>query len=96
MQPESQALDIRRSCNGSTSKARDPAGAAAAPVRHRRGAATGHKAPGGILIGDAVAYDQMSRPLAGSLYAHSRTRRLTASRLAAGSAALRRVLPCTR
>jgi ubiquinone/menaquinone biosynthesis C-methylase UbiE len=48
-------------------------GAAAAPaaavVRHCRGAGTGHKAPGGILIGDAVAYDQMSRLLAGSLYA---------------------------
>jgi len=44
------------------------AAAAAAAVRHRRGAATGHKAPGGILIGDAAAYDQVSRLLAGSLY----------------------------
>jgi ubiquinone/menaquinone biosynthesis C-methylase UbiE len=44
------------------------AAAAAAVVRHCRGAATGHKAPGGILIGDAVAYDQVSRLLAGSLY----------------------------
>ena len=45
------------------------AAAAAALIRHRRGAATGHKVPGGTLIGDAVAYDQMSRLLAGSLYA---------------------------
>ena len=45
------------------------AAAAAAIVRHRRGAATGHMVPGGILIGDAVAYDQISRLLGGSLYA---------------------------
>ena len=44
-------------------------GAAAALMRHRRDAATGHKAPGGILIGDAVAYDQMSRLLVSSLCA---------------------------
>jgi SAM-dependent methyltransferase len=42
--------------------------AAAALVRHCRGAGTAHKAPGGILIGDAAAYDQMSRLLAGSLF----------------------------
>ena len=44
------------------------AAGAAALIRHSRGAATGHKVPGGILIGDAVAYDQISRLLAGSLY----------------------------
>jgi SAM-dependent methyltransferase len=42
--------------------------AAAAAVRHCRGAAMGHKAAGGILIGDAVAYDQMSRLLLGSFF----------------------------
>jgi ubiquinone/menaquinone biosynthesis C-methylase UbiE len=35
-------------------------------VRHRRGPATGHRVPGGILIGDAVAYDNLSRLLLGS------------------------------
>jgi SAM-dependent methyltransferase len=44
------------------------AAAAAAVMRHCRGAATAHKAPGGILIGDAAAYDQMSRLLASSLF----------------------------
>jgi SAM-dependent methyltransferase len=44
------------------------AAAAAAVIRHCRGAATAHKAPGGILIGDAAAYDQMSRLLASSLF----------------------------
>jgi ubiquinone/menaquinone biosynthesis C-methylase UbiE len=43
------------------------AAAAAALIRHRR-AAAGHKAPGGILIGDAVAYDAMSRLLLGSFF----------------------------
>jgi len=43
------------------------AAVAAAAVRHRR-AAAGHKVPGGILIGDAAAYDQMSRLLLGSFF----------------------------
>ena len=43
------------------------AAVAAAAVRHRR-AASGHKVPGGILIGDAAAYDQMSRLLLGSFF----------------------------
>jgi len=44
------------------------AAAAAAVVRHGRGAATGRRVPGGILIGDAVAYDEMSRLVLGSLF----------------------------
>jgi SAM-dependent methyltransferase len=46
------------------------AGAAAAAVavmRHGRRAAQGHRVPGGILIGDAVVYDALSRLLLGSL-----------------------------
>jgi len=43
------------------------AAVAAAAVRHCR-AASGHKVPGGILIGDAAAYDQMSRLLLGSFF----------------------------
>lgn len=42
------------------------AAATVAAVRHRRGPATGHRVPGGILIGDAVAYDTLSRLLLGS------------------------------
>jgi SAM-dependent methyltransferase len=42
------------------------AAAAVAVVRHGRGA-TGRRVPGGILIGDAVAYDTLSRLLLGSL-----------------------------
>jgi len=45
------------------------AGAAAVAVlRHRRGATAGHTVPGGILIGDAVAYDGLSRLILGSLF----------------------------
>jgi ubiquinone/menaquinone biosynthesis C-methylase UbiE len=46
-------------------------GAAAAGVavaRHLRSAATGRRVPGGILIGDAAAYDALSRLLLGSLF----------------------------
>jgi SAM-dependent methyltransferase len=43
------------------------AATAVAAVRHGRGAATGRRVPGGILIGDAVVYDTMSRLLLGSL-----------------------------
>lgn len=41
---------------------------AAAVVRHGRGAAKAHRVPGGILIGDAVAYDEMSRLVLRSLF----------------------------
>jgi ubiquinone/menaquinone biosynthesis C-methylase UbiE len=45
------------------------AGAAVVAVlRHGRGAAKGRKVAGGILIGDAVAYDEMSRLVLGSLF----------------------------
>jgi SAM-dependent methyltransferase len=47
------------------------AGAAAAALaflRHGRRAAQGHQASGGILIGNAVAYDALSRLLLGQLY----------------------------
>ena len=44
------------------------AAAAAAVVRHGRRAATGRRVPGGILIGDAVAYDAHSRLVLGSLF----------------------------
>jgi SAM-dependent methyltransferase len=47
------------------------AGAAAtalAVLRHGRHAAQGHQAPGGILIGDAVLYDALSRLLLGQLH----------------------------
>jgi SAM-dependent methyltransferase len=44
------------------------AAVAAAVVRHGRGAAKGRKVEGGILIGDAVAYDAMSRLVLGSLF----------------------------
>jgi Methyltransferase domain len=46
------------------------AGAAAAAVavmRHSRHATQGHRVPGGILVGDAVVYDALSRLLLGSL-----------------------------
>ena len=46
------------------------AGAAAAAVevmRHGRHATQGHRVPGGILVGDAVVYDALSRLLLGSL-----------------------------
>jgi SAM-dependent methyltransferase len=45
------------------------AAAAVAVVRHGRGPATGHRVPGGILIGDAAAYDALSRLVAGPLVA---------------------------
>src|SRR6266545_2053008 len=44
------------------------AAAAVAVVRHGRGAATGRRVPGGILIGDAVVYDALSRLVLGSLF----------------------------
>jgi len=44
------------------------AAAAVAVVRHGRGAATGQRVPGGILIGDAVVYDALSRLVLGSLF----------------------------
>jgi len=45
------------------------AATAVAVVRHARGAATGRRAPGGILIGDAVVYDALSHRLVlGSLF----------------------------
>jgi SAM-dependent methyltransferase len=45
------------------------AAAAAAVVRHGRGAATGRRVPGGILVGDAVAYDNaLSRLVLSSLF----------------------------
>jgi 2-polyprenyl-3-methyl-5-hydroxy-6-metoxy-1,4-benzoquinol methylase len=48
------------------------AGAAAAALvvlRHGRHAARGHQVPGGILIGDAVLYDSLSRLLLGPFLA---------------------------
>src|SRR5215213_4586373 len=42
--------------------------AVVAVVRHGRGAAKGRKVRGGILIGDAAAYDEMSRLFFGSLF----------------------------
>jgi SAM-dependent methyltransferase len=44
------------------------AAAGAAVVRHGGGAARGRRVQGGILIGDVVAYDAMSRLLLGSLF----------------------------
>jgi SAM-dependent methyltransferase len=44
------------------------AAAALAVLRHGRHAAQGHQASGGILIGDAVLYDALSRLLLGPLY----------------------------
>jgi len=44
------------------------AAAALAVLRHGRRAARGHQAPGGILIGDAVLYDALSRLLLGQLH----------------------------
>ena len=44
------------------------AAAALAVLRHGRRAAQGHQASGGILIGDAVLYDALSRFLLGQLY----------------------------
>jgi SAM-dependent methyltransferase len=43
------------------------AAAAAAVMRHGRHATQGHRMPGGILVGDAVVYDALSRLLLGSL-----------------------------
>jgi SAM-dependent methyltransferase len=43
------------------------AGAAVAVLRHGRRAVQGHRVPGGILIGDAVVYDTLSRLLLGPL-----------------------------
>jgi len=42
--------------------------AGVAVARHGRGAAKGRRVQGGILIGDAVAYDAMSRLMLGSLF----------------------------
>src|SRR5918994_3256238 len=42
--------------------------AVVAVLRHGRGAATGREEQGGILIGDAAAYDAMSRLFFGSLF----------------------------
>jgi SAM-dependent methyltransferase len=44
------------------------AAAAVAVVRHGRHAAAGHQVPGGILIGDAIVYDGLSRLLLGPFY----------------------------
>jgi SAM-dependent methyltransferase len=44
------------------------AAAALAVLRHGRRATQGHQAPGGILIGDAVLYDTLSRLLLGQLH----------------------------
>src|SRR5829696_4936605 len=44
------------------------AAAVVAVLRHGRSAAKGRKVAGGILIGDAVAYDAMSRLVLGSLF----------------------------
>jgi SAM-dependent methyltransferase len=44
------------------------AAATAAVVRHGRRAAMGHRAPGGILIGDAAVYDTLSRLLLGPFF----------------------------
>jgi SAM-dependent methyltransferase len=44
------------------------AAAAIAVVRHGRGADRGRRAPGGILIGNAVLYDAHSRLVLGSLF----------------------------
>src|SRR5512133_3227557 len=41
------------------------AAAGVAVVRHGRGAARGHRVPGGILIGDTAVYDALSRLLLG-------------------------------
>ena len=41
------------------------AAAALAVLRHGRHAAQGHQAPGGLLVGDAVVYDALSRFLLG-------------------------------
>jgi 2-polyprenyl-3-methyl-5-hydroxy-6-metoxy-1,4-benzoquinol methylase len=43
------------------------AAAAAAVLRHGRGA-RGRRVPGGILIGDTIAYDALSRLVLGSLF----------------------------
>jgi hypothetical protein len=48
-----------------------PLGAAGAAViveRHGRGAASGRSEPGGVLMGDAVGYDALSRLILGSFY----------------------------
>ena len=44
------------------------AAAAVAAVRHRRGTTMGRRVPGGILIGDAVVYDTLTRLVLGSFY----------------------------
>jgi SAM-dependent methyltransferase len=46
------------------------AAAALAVMRHGRHGARGHQVPGGILIGDAVLYDTLSRLLLSPLYRH--------------------------
>ena len=61
-------------------------GLAIAAVRHGRGAVTAREEPGGILIGDPGAYDQMSRLLLGPFY------RSIAADVAAASASDARVL----
>jgi SAM-dependent methyltransferase len=60
------------------------AAAALAVLRHGRHAAQGHQASGGILIGDAVRYDALSRLLLGQLY-----RRIAAEVAAAAPAGAR-------
>lgn len=47
---------------------REAVGAASARVRHRCGGGAGHRVPGGVLIGDAAAYDAHSRLAFGSLF----------------------------
>jgi SAM-dependent methyltransferase len=44
------------------------AAAAVAIVRHRLGATMGRRVPGGILIGDAIVYDTVSRLVLSSFY----------------------------
>jgi SAM-dependent methyltransferase len=44
------------------------AAVAGAVLRHFRGAATGHRVAGGVLIGNAGAYDALSRLLFGSFF----------------------------
>jgi hypothetical protein len=50
-------------------------GAAAAAVRHGRRTASGHRVPGGILIGDVGVYDNLSRLLLGPFFASPPTSR---------------------
>ena len=67
------------------------AAVAAAAVRHRR-AASGHKVPGGILIGDAAAYDQMSRLLLGSFFGDTRAAQVAAEARLEETGMLRRTI----